>query len=349
MTETPYRGVLIGCGFFAENHMHAWAALPGAEIAAVCDLDAGRAEAMAERFGIPAHYSDAATALAEVRPDFVDVTTTAASHRPLVELACASVGTVVCQKPFAESMEDAEAMVAAADRHGTKLIVHENFRWQAALLRMHALVAEGRIGTPHFARFSFRHGFNNYRNQPYLAEIERLAIMDVGLHVFDLARHFMGEVERISCTTQRINPKVRGEDAFTALLAHDSGTTSICDVSFYTRIDPEPFPEVTAWIEGDGGTLALDLGYRLTIHQPARHETEDVDPPVPTWGARPWHCVQDSVAAFEAHAVEVMAGRADPQPSGRDNLRTLALAFAAYESAATGRTVEMADRPGARA
>jgi len=53
-----YRGALIGCGFFARNHMEAWRREPRAEIVAVCDLDPARARAMASRFGVERVYAD---------------------------------------------------------------------------------------------------------------------------------------------------------------------------------------------------------------------------------------------------------------------------------------------------
>ena len=344
---TEMRGALIGCGFFAANHMHAWAGLEGACIAAVCDRDPARARAMAERFGVERVFEDAADMLDAVPIDFVDVATTAPSHRPLVEKAVRHVPTVICQKPFAETMADARAMVAAAEAAGATLLVHENFRWQRPFVEMRRLVGEGRIGTPHFARFSFRHGYDNYVNQPYLAEIERFTIMDVGLHLLDLARHFMGEVRDLSCTTQRLNPRVRGEDAFTALLAHEGGGTSVCDCSFRTKLDPDPFPRTMATVEGSEGTLALDAAFRLTLHREGTHEVMDAEPEVPPWGERPWHGVQDSVIRFQAHALRVMRGEEAPQPSGADNLRTLALALAAYDAAEGRRTVAMAEWDGA--
>src|SRR6267154_2325087 len=79
-----YRGALIGCGFFARNHMEAWRREPRAEIVAVCDLDPARARAMASRFGIERVYADAADMLKSETLDFVDVATTAPSHRQLV-------------------------------------------------------------------------------------------------------------------------------------------------------------------------------------------------------------------------------------------------------------------------
>ena len=183
------------------------------------------------------------------------------------------------------------------------LIVHENFRWQRPFIEIARRIRGGHIGKPAFARISFRHGYDNYVNQPYLAQIERFTIMDVGLHLYDLVRHLVGEVDTLSCRTQRLNPIVKGEDAFTAILGHSSGATSIVDCSFYSKIQPEPFPQTTVWIEGGDGTLELALGYRLIEHHAGNSQISDVEPKVPTWGERPWHVIQDSVVNFQRHAI----------------------------------------------
>lgn len=337
------RGALIGCGFFAQNHMHAWNALPGTQIEALCDLDLGKAQAMAQTFDVARVYIDPAEMFAQETLDFVDIATTVDAHLPLVTQAVQHAGTVICQKPFANTLADATAMVGAAQDAGAQLIIHENFRWERPFLEMKTLVDQGVIGVPHTARFSFRHGYDNYVNQPYLQEIERFAIMDVGLHLFDVARFFMGEVASLSCTTQSVNPEVRGEDMFTALMQMESGATCVCDCSFYSRYSPEPFPNTAAVIEGDQGTLVLDRWNRLTVHTAAGAEVRDVDADVPAWGAKPWHCVQDSVQNFQRHAIEVMNGHAAPQPSGADNLRTMTLALAAYDAAEGERVVKIAD------
>lgn len=337
-----YRGALIGCGFFARNHMHGWADAAGAAIVAVCDIDRARAEAFARDFGVGAVFTDAEAMLGEIRPDFVDVATTVETHRPLVELALAHGAATICQKPFAATYADGLAMVEAAERAGRPLIVHENFRWQKAFRLLRAELDRGTVGRPQFARIAFRHRYPDlYRNQPYLAELEDFAIMDVGLHLFDVVRFLLGDVARISCETQRLNPKVRGEDAFTALLRHEGGAVASVECSFRSRIEPDPFPQTLVWLEGERGTLELGFGYRIRVHGEGPREI-DGEPAVPPWGARPWHAVQESVTAFEAHVVEVLAGRAEPQPSGRHNLGTLALALAAYRAAARQETVEVA-------
>lgn len=339
-----FRGALIGCGFFARNHMNGWADAEGAQIVAVCDRDRSKAEAFAADFGVDEVFADAEDMLAAVRPDFVDVATTVESHRPLVELSLKHGALTVCQKPFALNYADGLAMVEAADRAGRPLLVHENFRWQRAFRILREKLDAGAVGRPHFARFVFRHGYPDlYVNQPYLAEVEDFGLMDVGLHLFDVARFLMGDVVRLSCETQRLNPVVRGEDAFTALLRHEEGAVSSVECSFFSKIEPDPFPETMVWLEGDAGTLELTNGYRVRLHRPGSVEEIDGDPPVPAWGARPWHAVQDSVSAFEAHVVDVLAGRAEPQPSGRHNLDTLAMSLAAYRSAALGETVVLRD------
>lgn len=338
-----HRGALIGCGFFANNHMHAWNGIEGAIFGAVCDRDLGKAHAMAERFGIGKAYADAAEMLAQERLDFVDIATTSGSHRALVELVAPQVKLVICQKPMADTMADGQAMVAAARNARIPLVIHENFRWQRPFRDIARRLAAGELGDVHFARFSFRHGYDNYVNQPYLAEIERFTIMDVGLHLFDLSRHLVGEAATISCRTQRLNPIVRGEDAFTALIGHASGATSVVDCSFYSKLTPHRFPQTTAWIEGERGTIDLDEDFRMTLHGPHGRQSFDLEPDVPAWGERPWHIIQDSVIAFEGHVVDILDGLALPQPSGEHNLGSLAMALAAYEAAATGSVIDLRD------
>src|SRR4051812_42460853 len=104
------RGGLIGCGFFARNHLHAWRDVRGAEIAAVCDADRDRASGRAAEFGVPQVYSDAETMLGEAGLDFIDVVTQVGSHRPLIEMAARHGMPVICQKPLAPTLEDARAM-----------------------------------------------------------------------------------------------------------------------------------------------------------------------------------------------------------------------------------------------
>lgn len=338
------KGVLIGCGFFANNHMNAWAELDGAEIVAVCDRDEIKARTFAETYGAKA-FTDAETMLAAIRPDFTDIVTTAPSHRALTELASHYSRGIICQKPIAESLEDAKAMVASCDAAGIPLLIHENFRWQAPVRAVLEHLRRGAIGTPHFLRLTFRHAFDIYAGQPYLAQTENLALMDVGPHLFDMARAIMGDVRSVYCQTQRLNRQVAAPDAFLAQLSHEGGGVSSIECSFLSHYEPERFPQSLLVVEGEKGSIELLDNYRLRLHAGGGMVESNVEPDVPTWGAKPWHLVQESVLAFQRHAIDVFQGQADGQPSGADNLKTFALTQAAIRSAATGSATSLCDSP----
>ncbi|MFY0633704.1 MAG: Gfo/Idh/MocA family oxidoreductase [Vannielia sp.] len=333
------KGGIIGTGFFAGNHLNGWKAVEGAEIVALCDLDADKAKAAAGAFDIAHVHGDAEEMLTRHQLDFVDIITTAPTHRPLVELALRHGVHVICQKPFAENMADARAMVEAADRAGKTLMVHENFRWQSAVRRVIELVRAGRIGTPFFCRGSFRSGYDVFSGQPYLAEGKRFIIEDLGIHVLDVVRALMGDVARVSAVTTRVNPAIKGEDVATILLTHKSGMASVVDCSYATRRSPETFPETLIEIEGPEGTIRLDAGYRLTVQAGGEEEVIDASPPLLDWAERPWHNIQESVVTIQQHFIHCLSEGAVPETSGADNLKTFALVEAAYVSAAEGRSV----------
>jgi len=332
------QGAVIGCGFFAQNQLNAWADLPGADIVALCDRDALRLAETAARFGIARTYADAGAMFAVEKLDFVDIATTVAAHRPLVEMAARAGVDVICQKPFAANMADARAMVAAVEAAGKTLMVHENFRWQSAVRRVIEIVRAGELGEVFFGRISFRSGYDVFAGQPYLAEGKRFIIEDLGIHVLDIARALFGDVTRMAATTRRINPAIRGEDVATMLLSHAAGATSVVDCSYATQRAPETFPESLIEIDGTKGSLRLEAGYRLT----GPHGVEDLSPPILPWASQPWHNIQESVLIIQRHFLECIAAGKQPETSAADNLQTLALVEAAYLSASEGRVVELA-------
>ncbi len=335
------RGAVIGCGFFAANHLHAWRDIPGVEIVALCDRDPDRLAAAAARFG-GTPYADAAELLAHEALDFVDIATTVASHRALVELAARHRVATICQKPFARDLAEARAMVAACAASGVPLMVHENFRWQTPIRAVRAAIDQGRIGRPFWARVSFRSAWDVFAGQPYLAEGARFIIEDLGIHSLDIARFLLGGARAVTARTARVNPAIRGEDVATMLLDHGDAT-SVVDCSYATRLAEEPFPETLVEVDGADGTIRLDRQYRLTVTGRAGTERRAVAPALLPWAERPWHGIQASVLAIQRHWIECLRRGLEPETSGRDNLQTLALVEAAYRSAADGRTVALAE------
>jgi predicted dehydrogenase len=334
---------VIGCGFFAQNHLHSWKDLAdqGARLTAVCDVDPAKAEAAGRNFGVP-FYTDAG-AMVSVEPlDAVDIVTRHDTHRPLCELTIAKGLPTIVQKPFAPTWEDCVAIVDAAARADVWLAVHENFRFQAPMRAVRRVIDSGAIGDPNWARIRFRTGFDVYKTQPYFYEEKRLAIEDVGIHMLDLARFFLGEVEHICCETQRRNPKVRAEDTATMLLRHTSGAVSVVECTYESRRLPDPFPETLLVIEGSKGAVALDSGCRMTVTSNGEAHTEDAGSPLLSWTSHPWHVAQQGVIGACGHFLDCLKRTVSAETSGADNLKTYALVDAAYRAAEEKRAVKPA-------
>jgi predicted dehydrogenase len=330
------RGAVIGCGFFAGNHLNGWAELRDhCDIVAVCDRDGAKAKAAAERFGIPACYTDATAMLGAVKPDFVDIITTVETHRKLVELCAAHGVGIIVQKPLALDWADASALVGAAEKARVPIMVHENFRFQKPVLRAREILASGEIGEPTWARFSWRTNFDVYAGQPYLAKTERFILMDIGVHVLDVARAVLGEVASVYCQTRSIKPGIAGEDMATVLLRHESGVTSVNDFTYESRHQPDPFPDMLLEVEGTEGALRLGVNCQITVSTKAGARTETVALPALAWATPPWLIVQDSVVTTQREWLASLAEGRQAQTSGADNLRTFALVEACYESART--------------
>ncbi len=338
MTNNLRAGV-IGCGFFAQNHLNAWRDIADVDIAAVCDRDEARAKTAAQKFGAQAAFTDAETMLKSADLDFVDVVTTAETHRPMVELAARYRKHVICQKPFAPSMADAQAMVAACQQAGVTLMVHENFRWQTPMLKVKERMKD--IGAPFWGRVYWRSAFDVFVNQPYLAEDPRFIIYDLGIHLLDLARFFLGEVERLTCLTKRVNPNIKGEDVATFLLKMVSGATCVVEVSFASKHEADTFPQTLVTIEGSDGSIDLKYDYQLTVRCGDEVSHQRVAPVMFPWSTSPLEVVQESVAAIQQHWVECLRTGREPDTSGADNLKTLALVFGGYESAANGEVIKV--------
>lgn len=339
--SAPLRGLLIGCGFFSANHLAAWADVEGAEIVAVCDRDGARARAAAERFGIGAWHEDAGV-MAGGGFDFVDICTTMETHEALVGQAVAAGLPAIVQKPFAPDLATCRRIEAAARAAGVPLMVHENFRFQKLFRRLREILDAGEIGETTFARLCWRNDIDVYSNQPYLLKTERFMIMDVGIHLLDLARFLMGDAGEVSCRTQSVREGLMGEDAATMLLGHDNGATSVVDVSYASHRTPNPFPQTLGEVEGREGTVQILEGQVLRVHSGGRVRDERIAGDGRRWTSEPWTQIQDSVPRTQAHFIDCLRRGLPFETSAADSLRTYALAEAAYRSAAQGRRVEIA-------
>jgi len=335
----PLRAGVIGCGFFAENHLAAWKHIPGVELVAVCDLEAEKAKAAAARYNVPQVFSSAAEMLDSAGLDFVDIATTMRSHKALVGLAVERRIPTIVQKPLAPDFTECLGIIDMCEKAAIPFMVHENTRFLNPVRKVKDILSSGRIGNVTFGRVAFRTGHDIYGKQPYLAQEDHFVILDLGVHMLDVARFLFGEAGRLYCQSQSIKPDIRGEDMATIMLDHRSGMTSVVECSYASPIDPDPFPELTLQIEGTRGSLRLEPGYRLSIYADGKAETHDVSPTLYPWSTKPWHGTQESVLRIQQHWVDCLRAGTPVETSGADSRKTYALVFGAYDSARSGKAV----------
>jgi len=217
--------------------------------------------------------------------------------------------------------------------------VHENFRYQAPMDSLKAVLASGVIGRPSWGRFAFRTGYDVYSGQPYFRKEPKLAILDVGIHILDLARVFLGEVRHLSCETQRRSDLNIGEDTATMLLRHESGAVSLAECTYETKAVPDYFPQTLISIEGDRGSIQLHGDFRMVVTSDGKATESHVGSPLLSWTQEPWHVAQESVLRTQRAIIAAWREGRDAETSGVDNLKPYALVDAAYAAAAQGRAV----------
>jgi predicted dehydrogenase len=335
---------IAGAGFWAGYQVAAWKELPGVRCTAICDTDRDKAARLADRLSIPHVYTDVAAMLDEIRPDLLDVIAAVPSHRPLVQLAAGRGVAVICQKPMAESFDECVELVECCRRAGCFFAIHENWRWQAALRHVKQLLDEGRVGTPYRARIEMISGFDVFANQPALRQMDQFIISDMGCHLLDLARCYFGEADLVYCQTTRIRPEIRGEDVATVQLRMNQGRTAVAVNMAYagTPLERECFPQTLVFIEGSEGSLEVTPDCWVRLTDATGTLSRRIAPPVYGWANPDYAVVHSSIVNCHANLLAAVRGEGRAETQGADNLRTMQLVDAAYRSAATGRTIDIA-------
>jgi predicted dehydrogenase/kynurenine formamidase len=339
------KGVCLGAGYFSHFQYEAWQRIPEVAIVAFSNRDAGRARTIQEKFAIAKRYADYREMFDTERPDFVDVITPPPSHREICAEAAARGIDVICQKPLAPTLGEAEAIVADAERAGMRLMVHENFRFQPWHREIKRQLEHGAVGARlQSLYFRCRMGDGWGRDaylarQPYFRDYPRLLVYETGVHFIDTFRYLAGEIERISAWLRRLNPVIRGEDCGLLVLEFAGGAMGVWDANRYNESNCED-PRYTfgeLLVEGDGGALRLYADGRLTLQELGGRE-RDID-------YRHEHrgFAGDCCYATQRHFVDCLLEGRPFETDGREYLKTLAVQEAVYLSAAERRPVRVAE------
>lgn len=332
------RGAVIGTGFWSRFQLAAWQELQGVAIVAVCNRTRSRAEEVAQLFQIPMVYDTAEELLANEQLDFVDIITDVDTHARFTLLAAERGINVICQKPMAPSLDEAQKMVETCTAKAVKFFVHENFRWQAPIRAVKAALDSGVIGQPFKARVSFVSHFPVFDNQPFLAELKHFILTDIGSHVLDICRFLFGEAKTLYCLTKTVNKKIRGEDVANVLMQMQSGVHCYAEMSYASLLEKEAFPQTLVLIEGESGSLHLTNDFELRTTTRSGTTSQIIQPPFYTWADPAYAVVHASIVDCNRDILAGLNGGAC-ETMGADNLKTVELVWAAYGSAATGNSI----------
>ena len=327
------KGVIIGTGFWANYQAPAWQELEGVTITAAYNRTLSKARVIAEKFSISHVYDDAARMLDRERPDFVDIITGADTHKAFTLMAARKGIDVICQKPMAPCAEDAEEMLDVCNKAGVRLFIHENFRWQAPVRALKAALEGGVIGTPFKARVTFCSAFPVFANQPFLAELDKFILTDIGSHVLDICRFLFGEARSVYCITKRVNPAIKGEDVANVLMEMQSGLHCYTEMSYASILEKEAFPQTLVLIEGEQGSLHLSNDFELKITTREGTVSKVIKPVMYNWLDPAYAVVHSSIVDCNRDILQGLRG-GQAETTGADNLKTVQLVRDCYASAA---------------
>ncbi len=293
------------------------------QLVAGVDIDPAALQGVRER-NIPC-FSQLEEALS-VEADVVLVATSLTGHVPLIQLALEHGKHVLTEKPFAPSLQEARRLVDLARERGRVLMVSQNYRYSSVVQAVTELVSSGVLGKVDAVSIDFRRQLNSESKnhhtwQPLLANL--------AVHHFDLVRKVLGqEALRIDCHAWNPPWSNYSDPASAYAVIQCSGGTVVSYRGSCVSMGAET-PWGGEWrMECAGGEIAWCSGGsdHITV-TPAGEAPYDVPLPELTYGGR-----RGCLYAF----LQAIRDGREPETSGRDNLRTLALVMAAVASASTG-------------
>jgi len=334
MAETFLRIAVIGAGYFSQFHRDAWERIDKAQIVGVMD----KALSVAEATNYPA-FDNMDDLLSTVAPEVLDIVLPPdAQARVITQALDAGIKTIICQKPFCASTEQAEAITAASEAAGACLIIHDNFRFQPWYRAMKEVITAGTLGRLYQMRFQLRPGDGQGPNayltrQPYFQTMPRFLVHETAVHWLDVFCYLFGLPDSVYADLRQLNPAITGEDAGHILLGYDNGFRALFDGNRLAdhRADNHRLTMGEAWLEAENGTLRL-TGFGEVWMRGHLSAEETLILPAKDWPGFGGDCVK----TLCHHVCESLLAGTTPENIARDYLTILSLEKAVYESAETG-------------
>jgi UDP-N-acetylglucosamine 3-dehydrogenase len=334
MTRRDFRIGIIGAGLTGQMHAERWAQLP-VELAGFYTRTPERAQAAAERYGGRA-FSSLEELLSAV--DVVDVCTPAPTHKDLVLAAAAAGKDIICEKPMARHLHDAEEMITACEAAGVRLFIAHVVRFSPEYARAKQVLDDGQLGRPGVIRTVRGGNYPAPDTQNRFTDFEQSGgvIFDTLIHDIDYVRWCFGDVATVFARGLTFRDVADADHVLLTMrfendaMGHLEGSWAYPPGNFRTRLE----------IAGDGGLLECDsldtLPLSLTLKQEEAALAAGV--PVPE---SPMDATDDPYYREIAHFLSCLESGDDFLVSAQDGLEALRIALAAIESLRTGQPVHL--------
>jgi myo-inositol 2-dehydrogenase/D-chiro-inositol 1-dehydrogenase len=332
----PHGVAIVGCGWAGMRHAKAFIA-EGAQLRWAVDIDPARAAMIASlQSGVRA-LTGLEQALCDSAVTVVDVCTPHNLHAEICMQAVAAGKDVLCEKPLAPALSDADKMAAAAETAGMLLMVAENECFDSRYERIHDFIAAGSIGEPALVQATrecfLRESF--LRDRPWYLSPGQSGggiLLSGGIHDFARLRMVAGEITLVHGLRARQRFKELGtEDTIVLALGFRNGAVGSLVESFF-MIDPSTAAgqEVHRLrVDGDEGSIEVTGPDRIRIST-LQGPTREMKIPA-----------EDTFRAEVREFLDCVQTRREPRTSAWSQRRNLELVEAAYASIATGHPVQL--------
>jgi predicted dehydrogenase len=345
--QRKIRCAVIGLGM-GRHHAQNYASCPESELYALCDVDEKRLKPFAEEMGVKKAYTNVEDLAADKKVDAVSVALPNFLHAPISIMMLEAGKHVMCEKPMAATVEEAEAMERAARKSGKKFMMHFNTRFTPASFFIKSLVEKGLIGDVYHARTIWhrRQGIPGAGSWFTIKEKSGGGpLIDIGVHRIDLALWLMGHPRPVAvsgATFAKFGPKLPGvagkvysvEDFASGYVRFDNGATLALETSWASFCERRE--DMTTMIFGDKGGAehcnlgeGYDMGVKL-MHDVNGQQKVEVFKTMPSPNEN-----------AQSHFVHCIQKNRAPMASAKHGVFVQKILNGLYESAETGHEVRM--------
>ena len=345
--EKPLSVAIIGCGWAGLRHVQAFTRC-GAQVAWVVDVIPERAESIRKMITGEVQASvNYQEALNDPRLEAVDICLPHNLHGEVAVAAAQAGKHILCEKPIASTLEEADQMIEAAENAGVILMIAENERFHPAIRKIQELIQDGAIGKPALLQMTrqcyLKRSFLEDRRWFLDAKAAAGGAMTVGgVHDFEKARMLVGEVESVySLRAPQRFLEMEGDDTSVALVRFRNGVVGTFVLSFILKsLVTAAGQEVhTLRIDGESGSLSLEDYHTIRLFS----ERADWQNNQNLIQHEIYVSEQDTFLLEIEHFLECVQSGQQPITNGREERKPLEIVLAAYQSMRTGEVVRIND------